>query len=446
MGDKQHKKIINAWCMYDWANSAFITTIGAAVLPTFFYAVAAAGLSDVQQSLATSVWGLTTAIAAAIVAVLAIVLGPIADYSAIKKKFLAFFAGLGILASFFLVAVGQGAWVLCVFLYLAGRIGFSGANIFYDSLLPHVAREDEMDQVSSKGYALGYLGGGVLLAINIVMIMFAPEGEVMGIPWTEFMTRLTFATVGIWWLIFSIPIFRYVPEPPGAMVAGPRINPLKAGLGRLGTTFRSLGRYRNLLIFLFAFWLYNDGISTIIDMATIYGQEIFTARGVADPTIHLIAALLITQFVGIPFSFLFGWLARRLGTKPSIYLGLGIYTLVCIGGFFMFQIWHFYALAVVVGFVQGGSQALSRSLFGSMTPKAKAAEFFGFFNIMGKFSAILGPMLFALVGRLVGESRWSIISLVVFFVIGAALLALVDEKEGIRVARAEDEALAKAAA
>lgn len=438
MDEKRHKKTINAWCMYDWANSAFITTIGAAVLPTFFYAVPAAGLSDIQQSLATSVWGLTTAIAAAIVAVLAVVLGPIADYSATKKKFLAFFVALGVLASCFLVTVGHGAWVLCVLLYIAGRIGFSGANIFYDSLLPHVAREDEIDQVSSKGYALGYLGGGVLLAINILMIMLAPEGEVLGISWTEFMTRLSFVTVGVWWLVFSIPLFRHVPEPPGAAIEGPRLNPIKAGFARLGKTFHSLGRYRNLVIFLFAFWLYNDGISTIIDMATIYGQEIFTAKGVADPSIHLIAALLITQFVGIPFSFLFGWLARQLGTKLSIYLALGIYVFVCIGGFFMSQIWHFYALAVIVGFVQGGSQALSRSLFGAMTPKTKTAEFFGFFNIMGKFSAILGPALFALVGRLVGESRWSIISLIVFFIIGGALLTLVDEKEGIRVARDED--------
>ncbi|MDY7039825.1 MAG: MFS transporter [Chloroflexota bacterium] len=446
MEEEQHKKVINAWCLYDWANSAFITTIGAAVLPTFFYAVPAAGLSEIQQSRATSIWGLTTAMAAAIVAVLAVVLGPVADYSATKKKFLAFFVGLGVIASFSLVAVGQGAWLLCVLLYVVGRIGFSGANVFYDSLLPHVAREDEIDQVSSKGYALGYLGGGILLAINIMMIMLAPEGEVMGISWTEFMTRLTFGTVGIWWLVFSIPIFRHVPEPPGSAGEGPRINSLKAGFARLGTTFRSLGRYRNLLIFLFAFWLYNDGISTIIDMATIYGQEVFTAQGVADPSIHLIAALLITQFVGIPFSFLFGWLARRLGRKPSIYLSLGIYVFICIGGFFMSQIWHFYALAVMVGFVQGGSQALSRSLFGSMTPKAKTAEFFGFFNIMGKFSAILGPMLFALVGRMVGESRWSIISLGIFFILGAILLTLVDEKEGIRVAREEDAALAQAVA
>jgi UMF1 family MFS transporter len=436
MDDRAHRKIINAWCMYDWANSAFITTIGAAILPTFFYSVVAAGLSEIQQSRATQIWGLTTSIAAAIVAVLAIVLGPIADYSASKKKFMAFFTGLGILASLFLVTVGQGAWVLCLLLYITGRIGFSGAFVFYDALLPHVAREDEIDQVSSKGYALGYLGGGILLAVNLAMIMLAPKGDILGISWKEFMTRLTFATVGIWWLVFSVPIFRHVPEPPGARVEGPRINPIKAGFQRLGVTFRDLRRYKPLLIMLFAFWLYNDGISTIIDMATIYGTEVFTAKGVEDPTIHLITALLIMQFVGVPFALLFGALARWLGAKQSIYLALVIYILVCIGGFFMGEIWHFYALAVVVGFVQGGSQALSRSLYGSMTPKTRTAEFFGFYNIMGKFSAILGPALFALMGRLFGESRWSIISLIVFFVVGIILLSFVDVQKGVEAAQA----------
>ena len=436
MDDQSHRKIINAWCMYDWANSAFITTIGAVVLPTFFYSVAAAGLLEIQQSRATQIWGLTTSIAAAIVAVLAIVLGPIADYSASKKKFMAFFTGLGILASLFLVTVGQGAWVLCVLLYITGRIGFSGGIVFYDALLPHVARENEIDQVSSKGYALGYLGGGILLAINIAMIMLAPRGDILGISWKEFMTRLTFATVGLWWLVFSIPIFRHVPEPPGARVEGQRLNPVKAGFQRLGVTFHHLRQYRPVLMMLLAFWLYNDGISTIIDMAAIYGTEVFTAKGVEDPTIHLITALLITQFVGVPFALLFGALARRLGAKRSIYLALTVYVLVCIGGFFMGEIWHFYALAVVVGFVQGGSQALSRSLYGSMVPKTKTAEFFGFFNIMGKFSAILGPALFALVGRLFGESRWSIISLIIFFVVGMILLSFVDVQKGVEAAQA----------
>ena len=221
---------------------------------------------------------------------------------------------------------------------------------------------------------------------------------------------------------------------------------VRAGFERLRYTFSDLGRYKQLLLFLIAFWLYNDGISTIIDMATIYGQEVFTAQGIPDATIHLIAALLITQFVGIPFAYLFGWIAGKLGAKRSIGLALAWYTLICIGGFFMSKIWHFYSLAVAVAFVQGGAQALSRSLYGAMTPKAKTAEFFGFFNIMGKFSAILGPVLFAVMGRVFGQSRYSIISLVVFFIVGMLLLARVDEKRGIQVAEQENAAFEGAVA
>ena len=437
---KEQKKAIWSWCMYDWANSAFITTIGAAVLPVFFQSVVAADLSNIQQSRATQVWGWTTAIAAAIVAVLAIILGPIADHGASKKKFLAVFTAMGIVASLAMVAVGQGAWVLCVLLYIMGRVGFSGANVFYDSLLPHVAGEKEMDRVSSLGYAMGYLGGGLLLVVNIVMIMFAPQGEFWGVSGEEWMYRLSFFSVGIWWLIFCIPIFRNVREPARASVADPAISPLKAGFQRLQHTFRDLGRYKQLLLFLVAFWLYNDGISTIIDMATIYGQEVFSAQNIENASLHLIGALLITQFVGFPFAYLFGWIAKKLGTKRSIYLALSWYALICVGGFFMNRVWHFYALAVAVGFVQGGSQALSRSLYGLMTPKAKSAEFFGFFNIMGKFSAILGPALFALVGRLFGQSRYSIVSLIVFFIVGILLLTRVDIEEGIRVAQQENAA------
>ena len=432
--EQAHKRAIWSWTMYDWANSAFITTIGSAVMPTFFGAVAAVGLSQIQQSRATQVWGLTTAIAAAIVAALAVILGPIADYTASKKRFLGVFAGLGIAASLLMVNVGRGDWVLAILLYIVGRIGFSGANVFYDSLLPHVAREDEMDQVSSRGYALGYLGGGILLAINVVMIRFAPEGELWGVPWAEWMPRFSFLSVGVWWLVFSIPLFRNVAEPPGAARGGASVSPVQAGFQRLDHTFRDLGRYKQLLIFLLAFWLYNDGISTIIDMATIYGQEVFSAQGISDATIHLIAALLITQFVGVPFAYLFGWIAKQLGTKLSICVALGWYVLICIGGFFMSRIWHFYALAVAVAFVQGGAQALSRSLYGAMIPKAKTAEFYGFANIVGKFSAILGPVLFAVIGRMFGQSRYSIISLIVFFVVGMILLTRVDEQEGMRVA------------
>jgi UMF1 family MFS transporter len=443
--EQARRRAIRSWVMYDWANSAFVTNISSAIMPIFFGSVAAVGLTQVQQSRATQVWGLVQGLAALIVAVLAIILGPIADVSASKKKFLGIFAGMGILASLLMVGIGQGDWVLAVLLFVTGRIGFSGSLIFYDSLLPHVAGEEDMDRVSSRGYALGYLGGGILLAVNLAMIMLAPEGEFRGVSWSEWMSRLSFFSVGVWWLIFSIPIFRNVSEPPRAAAVATGVSSLRAGFQQLSSTFRHLGRYRNLLLFLVAFWLYNDGISTIIDMATIYGQEVFGAKGM-DPTTHLIAALLLMQFVGVPFAFLFGRIAKQVGTKRSIYVSLIWYTLICVGGFFMSEIWHFYGLAVAVAFVQGGSQALSRSLYGAMTPKAKAAEFFGFYNIMGKFSAILGPLLFALMGRLFGQSRYSIISLIVFFIIGILLLTRVDEQAGMRVAEEENAAFQDAVA
>jgi UMF1 family MFS transporter len=243
--------------------------------------------------------------------------------------------------------------------------------------------------------------------------------------------RLSFVSVAIWWAIFTIPLLRNVKEPPKAS-QGEKINPVVAGFKRLGQTFHELRHYKQLFIFLIAFWVYNDGIGTIIKMATIYGAEI----GIGATA--LIGALLVTQFVGIPFAFAFGWLAKYLGTKRSIYLGLGVYTLISIGGYFMTTATHFWILAIAVGTVQGGTQALSRSLFGSMSPKAKTAEFFGFYGMSYKFAGIVGPFLFAAVGQMTGSSRLSIMALVVFFVVGGFLLSRVDEKEGIRVAREED--------
>ncbi len=430
MKDKTHRKIINAWCMYDWANSAFATTIMAAVLPTFYQAVAGANL---EGNLATVYWGYTNSIALLLTAILAPVLGAIADYSGTKKRFLAGFATLGIVFTCLLVLISTGDWLLASILFAVATVGFAAANIFYNALLPHVAGPDEIDQVSTKGYALGYLGGGVLLAINLAWILS---------PGTFFLSdaasasRLSFLSVGIWWALFSIPIFRHVPEPPSTAGAQPNVHPVRGGFNRLGQTFRDLRRYRELIKFLVSFWLYNDGIGTIITMATIYGAEI--GIGQSD----LIGALLMTQFVGIPFSFLFGRLAKRLGAKPSIYLALAVYTGISIWGYFMTNAWEFWALAFLVGLVQGGSQALSRSLFGSMVPKGKAAEFFGFYSVSSKFAGIAGPFVFALVGQLTGSSRLSIVSIVFFFIAGGLLLTRVNEKEGIRVARAEDALVA----
>lgn len=423
ISEKIYKKTVNAWSMYDWANSAFATTIMAAVLPPFYNTVAGATLPG---NLATVYWAYTSSIALLVAAILAPILGAIADYAGIKKRLLTGFALVGSFFTAMLYFVSTGDWLMASAFFIIADIGFSGANVFYDSLLPHVAKPDEIDQVSSRGYAMGYLGGGLLLAVNLAMIMFP---QFFGIPNTEIATRLTFVTVGIWWILFTIPLLRHVPEPPARRDKEDKANPIAGGFRRLGHTFHDIRRYRELMKFLLAFWVYNDGIGTIIKMSTIYGSEI----GIG--TTDLVGALLLTQFVGVPFSILFGRLARRLGTKPSIFLALGVYTLISIGGYFMSQAWHFWVLAGLVGLVQGGSQALSRSLFGTMVPKTRTAEFFGFYDISSKVAGIAGPFLFGVVGQLTGSSRLSIISLLIFFVVGAALLTTVNEEEGIKVAR-----------
>jgi len=428
MNHRDYSRVINAWCMYDWANSAFATTIMAAVLPTYYSAVAGGNLPG---NAATVYWGYTSSISLLINAVMGPILGALADHIGAKKRFLAMFAALGIFFTSLLVLVGQGQWLLASGLYTLGYIGFGGANVFYDSLLPHIAKPEDIDYVSTKGYALGYLGGGILLAINVVMILFWDR---LGLSSQEMASRLSFLSVGLWWAVFSIPVLRLVPEPAVRIREATDQSPLQVAFQRLRNTFGDIRQYRELTKFIIAFWLYNDGIGTIIKMATIYGAEI--GIGQTD----LIGALLLTQFVGIPFSLFFGKMAKSLGTKRSIYLALAVYTVISIAGYFMSTAWHFWALAAMVGLVQGGSQALSRSLFGVMVPKAKSAEFFGFYDVSSKFAGIVGPAVFALVGQLTGTSRLSIVSLVVFFVVGGALLTQVNEEEGIRIAREQDAA------
>ncbi len=426
MESKKYQKIINSWSMYDWGKSAFETTIMAAVLPVYYSTVAAARLPANQ---ATVYWGYTASIALLIIAILSPILGAIADYQGSKKRYLTYFALIGIAATAMMFFIGTGDWLLASALFIIGNVGLAGGNVFYDSLLPHIAQQDDIDQISTRGYALGYLGGGLLLAINLGMILLAPE-ELSGL-----MTRISLASVALWWGVFSIPLWRNVPEPPRRILpeeAG-GINPLKAGFQRLRETFQEITKYSELFKFLIAFWLYNDGIGTIIKMATIYGSEI----GIGQTS--LIGTLLMVQFVGIPFSFLFGWLAKRIGTKTSIYLSLGVYTLISIGGYFMTSPIHFWILGFSVALVQGGSQALSRSLFGRLVPKTQSAEYFGFFSVSAKIAGIVGPLVFALVSQAMGNSRLGIVSLIFFFISGGLLLTRVDEQEGIRVAKAADQ-------
>jgi UMF1 family MFS transporter len=298
-----------------------------------------------------------------------------------------------------------------------------------------VARPDEIDQVSTRGYAFGYLGGGLLLAVNLAMIMVVPR--YFPTLTASLMTRLSFLTVAVWWLGFSIPILRNVKEPPRRILAGEthETNPFAASFARLSQTFSQLKKYRQLMLFIVAFWLYNNGIGTIIYMASIYGKEL----KFSDVTV--IGTLLMVQFVAMPFAFLFGWLAKKVGTKRSIYLSLCIYTVIAIGGYFMYKEIHFWMLGFAVATVQGGSQALSRSLIGRMMPKSQSAEFYSFFGVSEKIAGVLGPLVFGISSQLLGGGRVGIVSLVIFFFIGAAVLSRVDEKEGIRVAEAEEASL-----
>lgn len=422
---------VRAWAMYDWANSAVQTTIIAAVFPIYFHNVVA---KDLPAAESTSRFAWATTIAIVIVAFIAPLLGSIADYAAMKKKLLGVFLWIGALAAMAMFWIGPGDWSLALTLFVLVNIGVAGSIVFYDSLLPHIVSESEIDRVSSAGYAMGYVGGGVLLAINLLMIQ---KPALFGIPDAGVGVRLSLASVGVWWLVFSIPLFRKVPEPARKIEAdeSPMGNVIVTGFKRLIETFKELRVYRQAFLFLLAFLVYNDGIQTIIRMATTFGSEIKIDQSA------MITALLITQFVGIPCAFLFGNLAARIGPKVAIFLGLSVYAVIIGLAYYMSSAAHFYALAILVGTVQGGTQALSRSLFASMIPRHKSSEFFAFFGVFERYAGILGPLLFATMVEATGHSRNAILAVLSFFVIGGAILAFVNVDAGRKAARDAEAAL-----
>ncbi len=434
-----HRPELRAWAAYDWANSAMVTTIQAAVFPVYYYKVAGAHLPPGE---ATRRYAICTSLALAGIALLGPFLGTLADVTAAKKRLLGAFMGLGVLAVAGMFWIQEGDWMLASVLLVLANVGASGSFVFYDSLLPHVARPEEMDRVSTSGYALGYLGGGLLLALNLAWISFPaafglPAGGALTGAARTLPSRLAFVSVALWWAGFSIPLFRKVAEPVGVRPSGDTagLRALAVTWRRLGETFHDLRAYRNAFLMLLAFLLYNDGISTIIKMASIYGTEI------GIETRSLLASILLVQFVGIPCSLLFGQVAARVGTKRTLYVSLALYTGIAALAYFMRTAVHFFALAVAVGFVQGGAQALSRSLFASLIPRQRSSEFFGFFAVLEKFAGILGPACFALASQATGSSRSGILSVVVFFAAGALLLRGVDVDGGRRAARAEEAAL-----
>jgi len=429
MDPQEKKRAQFGWVMYDWGNSAFATTVMGSILPNYFAAyIATEG--------ALAIWGYTVAIGSLIAAVISPLLGAIADFRGSKKKFMAFFIALGVISTALMYLIDQpGDQLLASVLYILGTIGFAGSLVFYDALLPHVADEDEMDQVSSRGYALGYIGGGLLLLINVLMIFLGPS-LLPGMDETEatkLMMRLSLASVAVWWAVFSIPIFRRVKEPP-RMVETSEIgqNVLTVGFRRLFATLKDITRFRDLFWFFLTFFVYANGIGTIITMAVAFGTDL------GFGTMTLIGTLLMVQFVAAPFSILFGKLAKKLGVKKSITLSLMVYTLVSIIGYFMSKEWHFLLLGFGVAMVQGGSQALSRSLVGQLMPRSKTAEFYGFFSVSEKFNTVVGPFVMAVITQLTGDGRWGIVSLVIFFVLGIVMLRGVDIERGIKQAQEED--------
>ncbi|HYT76792.1 MAG TPA: MFS transporter [Vicinamibacterales bacterium] len=424
------RRDLRAWAIYDLAQAAFQTTIIAAIFPIYFQKVAAAGM---PAPLATSRFAWATTWSILVVAVVTPFLGAIADYAAIKKRLLGIFAGVGIAATAAMYFITRGDWLLALVLFVIGNIGVAGSFVFYESLLPHLVGMEQLDIVSAAGYGIGYIGGGVMLAFDMLMMA---EPAWFGLADRGMAVRVSMAGVAVWWLVFSIPIFRDVPEPPRRLETDEHAgqNTLVTAVRRLMETLHELRLYRQAFALLLAFLVYNDGIQTIIRMATTYGTEI----GINESA--MLGALLVTQFIGIPFAFIFGMFANKVGAKGAIFVGLAVYAVITLLAYYMHTAAQFIGLALMVGMVQGGTQALSRSLFASMIPKHKSSEFFAFFGVFERYAGILGPAIFAWLSAHTGTSRNAILSVLAFFILGAALLTVVNVAEGRRTAR-EAEAL-----
>ncbi len=423
------KKRILAWSLYDWANSAFATTIMAGFFPVFLasYWAPEAIIDATQKTFLLGAWN---SAASLIVVILAPILGAIADHMAGKKKFLAAFCVLGAMMSAALGLLAYGQYVLALFFYALGTIGFSGANIFYDSLLPGVVSEKKIDYVSSLGFSLGYIGGGLLFTLNVALYVFGPQ---IGISDVQ-AVKISFISVGVWWLVFSIPLFRKVPEPyiKEKVSFGDAI---QGGFRQLADTFRDISRLKYVGLFLLAFWLYIDGVDTIIRMALDYGDSLDNVD--LDAT-ELIIILLMVQFIAFPGTLLYNKFSQKIGVKNGLLVAIAGYGMITILGYFISEEWHFYVLGGMIGLFQGGIQALSRSIYSRLIPKKKAAEFYGFFNMWGKFAAVIGPIMMGWVTVATGNPRNGILSILILFVLGFIILFLVDIEKGEEIAKRFD--------
>ena len=413
---KKLNKSAWSWALYDWANSAFATTVMAGFFPIFFKSYWASNLSDAESTFAI---GSVNSLVGLLIAFSAPVLGALADAGDSKRKFLFSFAFLGIIATGYLFFIPESSWKLAVVFYGIGVIGFSGGNIFYDSLLVTVSKEKERNRVSALGFSLGYLGGGILFLLNVAMFLypnwFGLENQIEAVVWS-------FLSVAVWWLIFSLPIYLNVKEPV-QNASKKQINTVIAdAFENLLNTAKSIKKFKSAVIFLLAYFLYMDGVDTIIRMATSYGSDI----GLSATS--MIQALLLTQFIGFPATLVFGYYADRFGYKYSLSFAIIVYILVVLFSSQMDTALEFYIVASVIGLVQGGVQAISRSFFSTLIPENKAAEFFGFYNFIGKSSVFLGPFMVSGIALITGSPSYGILSLLILFIPGLILLWLVPEK------------------
>ena len=414
------RRPVVGWALYDWANSAFACTVMAGFFPVFFKQYWNAGVPATESTFRL---GLTSGLASLLIALLAPVLGAIADRSGSRLRLLFAFTLLGSVATLLLALVPQGGWFAAAGLFLIASLGFWGGIVFSDSLLLHVAEPEEYDLVSGFGYALGYLGGGLLFAVNVVMTL---EPGWFGLADAAEAVRWSFVSVGVWWLLFALPCLLWVRERPFGVAPGTRVpwdRAVREGLLELRRTVGEIRRYRPLVWFLAAYVLYIDGVNTVIKMAVDYGLSLGFDQS------HLIKALLLTQFVAFPAALGFGWLGARIGARNGIFVALAVYLGATAYAYFLEDARDFYLLAFVIGLVQGGIQSLSRSLYGRLVPRDKSSEFFGFYNMMGKASAIIGPTLVGVTAAVTGDSRLSILSILVLFVAGGALLVVAARSE-----------------
>ncbi len=404
------RRPVVAWALYDWANSAFATTVMAGFFPVFFKQYWNAGVSATES---TYRLGVTSGLASLCIALVAPALGAIADRGGARVRLLMVFTALGSFATLALAAVGPGQWLAAAALYLAASLGFWGGIVFNDSLLLHVAEPDEYDLVSGFGYALGYLGGGLLFAVNVLMTL---QPQRFGLAGPAEAVRWSFVSVGAWWFAFALPCAAWVRERRDGRVHVSFGDAVRQGFRELRATLHAVRQYRPLVWFLAAYILYIDGVNTVIKMAVDYGLSLGFDQS------HLVKALLLTQFVAFPAALAFGWLGGRIGARKGIFIALAVYLAATCGAYFLSEPRDFYVLACVIGLVQGGIQSLSRSYYGRLVPADKSSEFFGFYNMMGKASAILGPMLVGVTAALTGDSRLSILSILLLFLGGGALL------------------------